>query len=187
MDTFGLSFSPTQQNQNNQNPNNQSPTAGGSGSPIQDAIKVLSLRIPHITGPGGIAPPSLLNSGGGAGIGGGTMGQPGGLEEFLRRLFAGQMGQQGGSAPPPNVHPGTGGTEPGPVEQGPQPGASYAGPANRSPNTGFNGNGPTGPLVDGPTPPGQYRPPTTQLPNTGFNGNGPTGPLVGRMADKYAQ
>lgn len=139
MDTFGLSFSPTQQNSNTQNPNNQSPTAGGSGSPIQDAIKVLSLRIPHITGPGGIAPPGLLNSAGGAGM---PQGGAGGLEEFLRRLFGGQGIPGMGAAPPPNVIPGVGG---GPGEN-PLP----------SPPGGFNPSPapppPSGPPMGGANP-----------------------------------
>jgi hypothetical protein len=104
---FGLNFAPTAQNQQ-QNAQN-----GQSQSPIQDAIKVLSLRIPSFVGARGIAPNELLQGGGAAAAGGMGAGMPGGLEQFLRQLF-GQMGGGpmggGGLASPPQPHIGIGGS-----------------------------------------------------------------------------
>ena len=91
---FGVQFAPTAQNQlqNQQN--------GQASTPIQDAIKVLSLRIPQFVGARGVAPNALMQAAGGAGMATGGMG----LEQWLAQLF-GQMGG-GGMAPPPNVIPG---------------------------------------------------------------------------------
>lgn len=101
---FGLSFAPTGQNEQ-QNQQNQ--------TPIQDAIKVLSLRIPSFHGARSPIPNALLQASGAAGMPGGG-GVPGGLEEWLRRLFSGG-GMPGsmtpGSAPPPAVRPGDPGME----------------------------------------------------------------------------
>jgi len=104
--SFGLSFAPTDQN---------FAENGRSQTPIADAIKVLSLRIPQFHG--GIAPRELLTGGGSAGLPGGG-GVPGGLEEWLRRVFSarqsgapGSIGATPGSiqaTPPPRVWPGTG-------------------------------------------------------------------------------
>ena len=64
-DEIGISFAPTGQG-----------AAGAqversATSPVADAIKVLSLRIPRVVGPGGIAPGALMN-GMGAGSAGST-------------------------------------------------------------------------------------------------------------------
>lgn len=128
-DNFGLSFSPLGDRNGGQNDPRE---GGGAGaSPIQDAIRVLSLRIPQFAGPGSIAPQQLLNSPGAAGIAppGGL--QPGGLEQFLKFLF-GQMAGASGmqpTAPMPGGMPGApGGAAPpkiGPGVQAPAPGGAF--------------------------------------------------------------
>jgi hypothetical protein len=94
---MGLSFAPTAQNTKDQ------PAGGSNATPIQDAIRVLSLRIPSFAGGrsgsfspllGGEAPfvpPGMPGMGGDG---------PMDLEELLRRMFG-----QGG-APAPVVRPG---------------------------------------------------------------------------------
>jgi hypothetical protein len=76
-----------------------------SQTPIQNAIKLLSLRIPQFVGAKSIAPSALLNAAGGAGIP--FQGVPGGLEEWLRRLFEARTGDgpDGGHAPQASVIP----------------------------------------------------------------------------------
>jgi hypothetical protein len=114
-DQFGISFAPTGQPGQG--------TGGATGpsesSPVADAIKVLSLRIPRVVGPGGLAPGGLLNGMGGGGMQG-MSGVPGGLEELLRRLF-GQGGAQTGAGTP-KVTPGVTG-----------PGGSPVGPLSPPP------------------------------------------------------
>lgn len=145
---FGLSFAPTGQNEA-QNAQNQ--------TPLQDAIKVLSLRIPSFVGAQGIAPQALLGGAGAAGAPGasavpggpGPGGVPGGLDDWLRRLLMGMGnpmggGQPGGQpaamgAPPPMGIP-TPRVTPGDE-------ARYA-PANDAPT----------PLIGGITNPGTFAP-----------------------------
>lgn len=89
----GLSFSPLNQN----NPLGSSPYGGSPGptsSPIQDAIKILSLRIPRAVGASGLAPMGLLNSPGSGGFPGGQS-----LESLLMRIFGQQPGMRVGSGP----------------------------------------------------------------------------------------
>lgn len=76
---LGLSFAPTSANaaENAQQLTNQ--------TPIQNAIRVLSLRMPTFVGARGIAPDVLFNAPGSAGLAG-SFGA-GGLEQFLRKLF----------------------------------------------------------------------------------------------------
>lgn len=104
---FGLSFNPGQQTGNAQDPQK-----AGSQTPIQDAIRTLSLRLPTFRGPG-IAPMPLLTAQGSAGV----MGQgqmPGGLQQLLQQMFGqmqpGGMAPQGGMAqqgpPAPKIIPG---------------------------------------------------------------------------------
>ena len=77
---------------------NQDPTAGGYGrpsiSPVQDAIKILSLRLPTTVGP---------NSPSGVLAGGPSVAGPGSgtalAENWLRLLFSGQLGMGPGGAP----------------------------------------------------------------------------------------
>ena len=79
--SLGLSFSPTARNAA------ENAQSGQSQTPIQDAIKVLSLRMPQFVGARSIAPSALLHATGAAGLPGMTE-VPGGLEAFLRRFFA---------------------------------------------------------------------------------------------------
>lgn len=77
---FGLSFVPGQQADQTRKPG--APGAGAAVSPIQQAIQMLSLRLPRVTGAQGLAPGPLLNAPGGGGFGGG-----GGIDALLRLLF----------------------------------------------------------------------------------------------------
>src|SRR3990167_7066414 len=62
---FGISFVPGAQ------PDNQNGMSGGRGgasrNPIQEAVKILSLRLPKFYGSGSIAPAPLLQAPGGEG------------------------------------------------------------------------------------------------------------------------
>lgn len=128
---FGMSFNPA--HDGGKQPQQQ---GGPSQTPIQDAIKTLSLRIPQFRGPG-LAPQPLLNAQGGGGVmGQGSM--PGGLQQILAQLFGnqGQQGQgqpspmgQGSMPPPPNIIPGKGPSVPsggGMAYQPPPQGPSYS-------------------------------------------------------------
>jgi hypothetical protein len=77
---FGISFAPTAQNQQEQQNQHQ--------TPIQDAIRLLSLRIPSFAGSRSPIPDALLQAPGGAGLGMATAETLGGLDQWLRRLFA---------------------------------------------------------------------------------------------------
>lgn len=110
---IGQSFAPLG------DPNNPTRQQGGNGqasNPVQEAIRVLSLRLPRVLGAGTPAPGVLLNSPGGSmlpGLPGATGGAPANpLTTILRQLFGPTVGapsmmgapapmQQ--SAPPPNV------------------------------------------------------------------------------------
>ena len=91
MADFGISFFPSE--------NRLSP-GGGQGAtppvnPLQEAIRVLSLHLPRMTGPPGLAPQSLLSGPGGQGSN---------LLAILQRLLGGGMGlPQGGVASPAGV------------------------------------------------------------------------------------
>ena len=145
---FGMSFNPSGAG------SGQDPQQGASQTPIQDAIKTLSLRIPRFRGPG-MAPQALLNAQGGGGMmGAGSM--PGGLQQILAQLFGnqGQLGAQapigGGSAPVPNMLPGSGPALPSgggtPTYQQPQ------GPSMPQTDPGFDATPDTGHYF-----PGQWR------------------------------
>ena len=152
---FGLSFSPTGKDDQQQ--------AGANQTPIQDAIKVLSLRIPQFHG--GIAPQQLLGGPGSAGLPGGGApgvgGIPGGLDEFLRRLFGMGGGMPGGmpggpmaGPPTPSVRPGG---EPGQMPVPPEPAPQIGGvvpPGSFSPS----------PSSGRPSPIFGAKPPMQQLP-----------------------
>lgn len=89
-DEFGLSFSPLNPPPGQAGGPNGYQPGGGSGSPIQDAVRILSLRIPRVVGASALGPSPLLNGPGGAGFGGG-----GSLEALLMRIF----GRRPGSGP----------------------------------------------------------------------------------------
>ena len=63
---FGVSFLPGADG----GPQDQNGFTGGASGvpPLQQAIKFLSLRLPRFAGPNAIAPPTLLNAAGGAGL-----------------------------------------------------------------------------------------------------------------------
>jgi len=104
---LGLSFAPGQdemtQRQNG---------AGPSTSPIQEAIRVLSLRMPRVLGASSPAPAALLSGPGSQGLGG----HPGNpiIEQLLRALLGGQTsggpmdGLPGGAMIAPPMMPGPG-------------------------------------------------------------------------------
>jgi hypothetical protein len=96
MADFGVSFVP------GDDPMQRQAGPGGAApsgvSPLQSAIRLLSMRLPRIGGaglsPGALAPGALLNAPGGGGLGAG-----GGLEALLRALF-GLGGQAAGGGMP---------------------------------------------------------------------------------------
>jgi len=108
MANLGISFSPFE--------DNKGPNADPRAPQVspQEAIRVLSLRVPRVVGAGSPIPGGLLNAPGGAAFGGGG-GNGMGLEELLAMLF-GQR-RQGAVSPglPIDQSPGgslTGGTFP---------------------------------------------------------------------------
>lgn len=140
---FGLSFNPGQQQQPGMDPQQ-----GGSQTPIQDAIKTLSLRIPTFRGPG-MAPMPLMTSPGSGGMMGGQ-GMPGGLQQILSQIFgrmgpgqAPMPGQAPSGVPLPNFKPGQEGVPSGPL--------SPSGPAPSGPVTNIGG-------YDAPQDPGHFFP-----------------------------
>lgn len=148
---FGVSFLPSDQN----SPNNQNPLGNAGGAPpLQQAIQLLSLRLPHVVGSQGLAPGPLLQSPGGMG-----------LAEILKQLFGqGQPATSlpgGGTLPMPAFHPGaTPPPPPGPPTFG-QPGTQDL------------------PKPPGGYPPGQGLPPGTFHPggyDQGPSPMAPTGP-----------
>ena len=97
---FGLSFVPGQPKEAG------SPSGGGplgQSSPVQQAIQMLSLRLPRVLGAQGLAPSALMQAPGGAGLG-----APPQLEQILQALFGfglrspslAPSGLVGGQAPP---------------------------------------------------------------------------------------
>lgn len=90
---MGLSFAPTGNRDQDQ-------ANGSNQTPLQDAIKVLSLRMPSFVGAAqGISPLAGMAGGGSAGVPN-IGGVPGGLEDLLRRLFGGGGGLQPAGVPP---------------------------------------------------------------------------------------
>lgn len=161
-DQFGMSFSPAQsgpgQPQNGQRP-----------SPVQQAIQTLSLRIPKNAGASAFTPQTLLDSPGGAGLGG-DANSAAILEAIKRMLFGGQMGgSRVGTGPqlPRDAGMG-GGTMPGPVPGGFDPGASGmpGGPSSLIPHFSPIEGAP------GPATGGGFGPPEA----SGGGSGGPGGP-----------
>ena len=90
----GLSFQPGTSIDRAQTAGGDAGMSNRGASPVQDAIRVLSLKIPKMVGQGSPINPSLL--GGGPGFG------PGGPQDFLQLLqkfLAGASGQPGMQAP----------------------------------------------------------------------------------------
>ncbi len=116
---LGLSFAPLP----NQGQAGSNPAAANASSPapVQDAIKMLSLRIPRMAGAApGLAPNALLGGAGASGLamptlpGPGMAAQPGNapnLEELLRRLLGlGAAPQTAGPSAGPSTAPPSGGS-----------------------------------------------------------------------------
>lgn len=95
MSDLGVSFSPF-----NQPAAGKAQPVGAAGQPVQDAIKILSLRVPTTVGASSGAPQSLLGGPTALGsqlnsfaaLGGGQAGQVGNIQEFLRRILLGNQG-----------------------------------------------------------------------------------------------
>jgi hypothetical protein len=82
---YGLSFQPGADNGKDPRTRPQ----------VQDAVKLLSLRLPTVVGARALAPQGLLQSQGGAALGGGKSNA---ILEWLKRLLQGSGGQ-----PPPQL------------------------------------------------------------------------------------
>ena len=122
---FGVSFLPNG-DQRFQRPQDQ---PGGTGrAPLQEAVKILSMRVPRVVGANPLAPLALLNAPGGGGL------QPGQLEQLMRTLGIGPS-MQSGEVPTTGAGPSVGGA--------PSPFASMQG---LMPTAGAGG--PTGGLVN---------------------------------------
>lgn len=91
MDTYGISFSPTQSMDKSQQPTD--PNAN-----VQEAIRTLALRLPKVTGAKGFAPDALMGGMGAQGQQNGALG----LDRLLAAIFGagGQGGMGGGPAAP---------------------------------------------------------------------------------------
>jgi hypothetical protein len=88
---FGLSFQPGADQGNG---TNQNEPQGPGPTPVQSAVKLLSLRLPSVVGAQAISPQALLQSPGSAGLGGGQM-TPDAFLALLKKL----MGQSGAQVP----------------------------------------------------------------------------------------
>jgi hypothetical protein len=119
---YGLAFQPGAE----QNGNNGNGEKRASAAPVQEAVRLLSLRLPSVVGARALAPQTLLQSPGSAGLTG-----PGGMSvdamiEWLRRQI-----QQSGAAVPAQASgifdaPSEGGGGGGSSEGGSQPPTSTA-------------------------------------------------------------
>lgn len=134
----GLSFQPNAQPSQQNAGGDAGPTDRGA-NPVQDAIRILSLRLPRVVGQ---APTSgaLLNGPGMAGLGAGFAGNPANFMALLQRFISGQ----GGPGTPAGAIPNVGFVNP---NQGqPQPtqgsiGASMPQWQGQTQNTGITGLG----------------------------------------------
>ena len=115
---FGLSFAPMGRDTTQ---SDARPPGGDTGMPsaIQDAIRILSLRIPRGLGPSPLAPAPLLHSAGA----GALPGRPGGisLQQLLELIF-GQMARRGQAIPRAPSDQGGRPVSPGPAPYGPATG-----------------------------------------------------------------
>lgn len=114
MPDYGVSFVPGQ--------DQQQPQHGGA-SPLQQALQVLSLRLPRVQGANSLAPSGLLHGMGGAMFGGDMD-----LERLLAQLFGPGGPLAGGGGMPPPSQPTTKVTPSG----GPPDAAPGGGPLNPS-------------------------------------------------------
>jgi hypothetical protein len=126
----------------------RAPAPGAEGAtPLQQAIKFLSLRLPRFSGQGALAGPGLMGGPGGP--------APDELLKLLRRLggigsWAGSGGGGAGPAPPPVFTPGARGPSAGgPVSGSPTPAPIWRAP--RMPRARFQTSS-DAPLPDGGTP-----------------------------------
>lgn len=134
---FGLSFVPGQASPQGGGPQGGALGGGPVSPPVQQAIKMLSLRLPRVVGANAMAPGALLNAPGAGGMN---------LQQLLALMFGqhpqgpgmgspmggGMMGPGGGGSQPafgaPRVIPGQGGQPGGPT---PVPGPGPMNPAPR--------------------------------------------------------
>lgn len=151
---------------------------GGQGrelpeTPIQQAIKLISLRFPRVVGGGAPAPTMLLR---GPGAGGSPLAESAVLQTqaAARRLLGAVLGQmppsiqspQGGFAPPPTVTPSP--SMPPPSSGGPSGGGPFGAPPPMQPPVRHMGPPQTptfGPPRPRPAPPSipTFRPPTPRI------------------------
>lgn len=136
---FGLSFAPGQAG-----PTRERGINGGAPSPIQQAIQLLSLRLPRVMGAQALAPGPLMQAPGAGAMGGG-----GSVDALLRLLFGmgGPDGLAAGGLMPRPAPPGMAGFQAPPMR-----------PSAPSPRIGAG--------IRGPVIPGQ-RPGVPPLPNAG--------------------
>ena len=101
--SLGLTFAPTAQNPSAQGSQRPPTGGGGSASPIQEAIRVLSLRLPQVIGAQAPTSAALLRSQPVTPTVPRGAGMPNlGIEDLLRRLFGGMLNlpQSTPGAPP---------------------------------------------------------------------------------------
>jgi hypothetical protein len=99
MPTPGLSFSPTSESPFDQK-------GQGATNPVQQAIQLLSYRLPQVVGAGAIAPRELLSGGGGQGSALGSQVGSAVAEQWLRKLFMGSGDLSGPDSQVPTWAPG---------------------------------------------------------------------------------
>lgn len=97
---FGVSFLPNG-DQRYQRPEDRMGAAGGR-APLQEAVKILSMRVPRVVGANPLAPLALLQGQGAGGL------QPGQLEQLMRTLGIGPS-MQTGEVPTTGAGPSVGG------------------------------------------------------------------------------
>ena len=148
----GVNFQPGSMEQER----NRRMGASGSADGVQEAIKVLSLRLPKVVGARAVSPSALLQGQGG-------QGNPqidSMVERVLAKMFPGQGGQQPNAPVLPTQSPGTShGYGPqfgGNVQGGGQPQreqtADTTGPQFRAPRVTAGNPPPEAPLTGGPNP-----------------------------------